>query len=309
MKSLLFSKCALGGILGTALAFVGTAAAGPRVSSSYAIATDVADQGGQRTTSPSYTHDGSAGGIAGRGTVATPAETARAGYIGQLFDAVGLALNSASPSVNERATVQLAAWQLLDDATLLAVAPGSVAWSVQSGPLVSIDANGLATAATVFQNSSATARGSLGTLSGTLPLTVLNVTTDDFGAYAGDGIDDSWQVQYFGLNNPNAAPGADPSGTGQTNLFKFVAGLDPLDPNARFRVVATPVAGMPAQKTLSFQPVAAGRTYTILTSPDLVTGTWTAAPGAVQISGSQGTFLDVNATGAKRFYEVRITKP
>ena len=39
--------------------------AGPRASTNYSIATDTLDAGGRRTTSASYTNDGSAGGIIG----------------------------------------------------------------------------------------------------------------------------------------------------------------------------------------------------------------------------------------------------
>jgi hypothetical protein len=49
--------------------------AGPRGSANYTIATDTTDAGGTRATSTSYTHDGSAGLIAGLATVASPAET------------------------------------------------------------------------------------------------------------------------------------------------------------------------------------------------------------------------------------------
>lgn len=56
-----------------------------------------------------------------------------------------------------------------------------------------------------------------------------------------DGIDDSWQVQYFGQPpNPLAAPNADADGTGQNNLFKFIAGLNPLD-GSRFTLSILPV--------------------------------------------------------------------
>jgi hypothetical protein len=54
------------------------------------------------------------------------------------------------------------------------------------------------------------------------------------------------QVQYFGvgttgMGNPLGVPGADADGTGQTNLFKYTAGLNPTTsvclPN-RFRSAA-----------------------------------------------------------------------
>ena len=46
---------------------------------------------------------------------------------------------------------------------------------------------------------------------GSTNLTVLNVNPDNFGIYAGDGVGDTWQVQYFGLPpNPAAGPLLDP---------------------------------------------------------------------------------------------------
>ena len=53
--------------------------AGPRTSANYNVATDTANAGGRRTTSTSYTNDGSAGEVAGISTVTSPAETAKHG--------------------------------------------------------------------------------------------------------------------------------------------------------------------------------------------------------------------------------------
>ena len=139
--------------------------AGPRTSANYSILTDSADSAGRRATSASYTNDGSAGGVAGISTVASPAELAKSGYLAQLFDVTGLTLTAALLTVNEGTTDQLAAWQALDDATFLA----------------------------------ATSQGIHLGQTGTLGLTVKNVNREDFGAYAGDLMDDAWQVQYFGL--------------------------------------------------------------------------------------------------------------
>lgn len=311
MQFALLSPAALGGaILAAALLGVGAAAAGPRTSASYTVTTDVADDGGQRATSASYTHSGSAGGVLGLSLVAAPAELARAGYLAQLAEPVGLAVTAAAPGVNERASIQLGARQLLDDATQLPLAAGSVSWSVQSGPLVSIAPDGLATAATVYQDTPATAQASAGGVSGTLTLTVWNVTTDDFGAYAADGIDDAWQVQYFGPPpNANAAPGADPSGTGQNNLFKFVAGLNPLD-GSRFTLTAAPVPGQPGQKTLVFSPVVPGRTYVVTAQPTLTSPTWTPISASAPVdTGNTRAITDLSASGPAKFYRVEITKP
>jgi PKD repeat protein len=56
-----------------------------------------------------------------------------------------------------------------------------------------------------------------------------------------------WQLNYFGsTNNPNAAPGADATGTGMSNTNKFLAGFNPTNPAAYLhviRIVQQPVAG------------------------------------------------------------------
>lgn len=293
-----------------AIASVLTAAAhaGSRTSANYTLATDIADAGGNRTTSAAYTNDGSLGGITGISTAA-PAETARNGFIGQLYEVTGLVLAATPTTVNESGTLQLGASQLLDDATTVAVNAASVAWSVASGPLASIDATGLATAGIVYQNTAATAQGSYAGNTGTLNLTVLDILPDNFGTYAGDGLPDSWQFQYFGLNNPNGAPALDPDGDGQTNLFEYTAGIIPTDPLSRFLLRIEPVPGQPGRKDLIFSPRLLDRTYqvksnTALSGPWLSLGSFTTTDAA-----DQRTVTDLNATGAGKFYHVEITKP
>jgi hypothetical protein len=256
------------------LAFLAaTLHAGPRTSASYGILTDGVDNGGQRTSSAAYTNDASLGGIAGISTVTAPAQTAKSGYLCQFYDVTGLVVNSIAPSVNETATLQLAAWQLLDDASYLAVPATSVSWGVVSGPITGISASGVATAGVVYQNTPATVQGSFGGFTGPLNLTVLDTIPDNFGSYAGDGLPDDWQAGFFGLNNPLAGPNADPTGGGQNNLFKYTAGLNPLDPNARFAVRIAPVIGQPAQQRIIFSPLVSGRTYTVKFRLDLIAGT------------------------------------
>ena len=294
-----------------ALLLLATAAhAGPRSSTNYTILTDTADSGGTRATSASFTNDGSAGGVAGLSTVAAPAETAKAGYVGQLYDITGLVVNAASPTVNETATVQLAAWQILDDTSLLAVSAASVTWGVTSGPITGISAAGLATAGPVYANTPTTVQGSLGGFTGSANLTVLDTIADNFGSYAGDGVGDDWQVQYFGLPpNANAGPNADFDHTGQTNLFKYIAGLNPLD-GSRFTLSIAKVPGQPAQKNLTFDPVVAGRTYTVTSKPDLTIVGWTAITvSPPSDNGTTRTVTDLNATQEIKFYRIGITKP
>lgn len=298
------------GVTALLFALAAAAHAGSRGSTDYSIPTDSIDTGGQRTTSAAYTNDGSLGGITGISTVATPAQTVKHGYIGQLTEVTALQLAATPTTVNETATRQLSAAQLLDDDSLNLLPATDVTWSVASGPLSGIDANGLATADVVYQDTAATAQGDYAGASGTLGLSVLDSIADNFGLYAGDGLGDDWQVQYFGLDNPLAAPLLDPDGDGQNNFFEFTAGLIPTDPLSRFNLTIAPVLGQPGQKDVVFDPIVAGRSYTVMTSPDLTTGSWVdLVGGSVTDNGDQRTVTDISASETRKFYTVEIEKP
>lgn len=211
-----------------------TAEAEGRTSTNYAIAAESISISGSRATSGNYTLDGSVGGIVGFSSVSSPTtRTAKLGYIGQLYEVTGLTLTSASSELSETDTLQLNAAQTLDDASFLEVPATSVAWGVISGPLTSINSNGLAASGNVYVDTSAVAQGDFAGFTGTLALTVKNVTFDDFGSYATDGIDDAWQVNFLGLDNTVANPDADL----QANLGEFFLNLNPVLPDGFDAVV------------------------------------------------------------------------
>ena len=185
-----------------------------------------------------------------------------------------------------------------------------VAWSVASGPLTGISTGGLATADVVYQNTAATAQGSFAGDTDTLGLTVVDTLPDNFGTYAGDELVDAWQVQYFGLNNPNAAPLIDADSDGFDNLFEYNAGIIPTDPLSTFHWSTEPVPGFPLERRLIFSPRYAGHTYTVKTSTDLDSNSWISLAGATTTdAGDVRTVLDPNADGERRFYRVEISKP
>lgn len=285
--------------------------AGPRSSTSYTLITDAIGAGGEHSTSAAYTNDGSAGGMTGLATAASPAQTMKSGYIAQLTDATALQLAASPLTMDEGGTRQLSASLLNDDLTTTGLLATAVSWGVQSGPVSSVTAGGLATAGVVYQNTDATVSGLHATFSSTLTLSVLNVNTDDLPGYSGDGIDDAWQFQYFGLNNPLAAPGAVTDGTGLTNLFKFTAGLIPNNSASKFTFDPQAVPAAPGQMKLVIHPRLADRTYTIRTSTTLGTGAvWTTLTGhTISDNGLTRTITDTDASGARKFYRVEILKP
>ena len=283
--------------------------AASRTSADYSISTESIDQGGTILASPDYTVNASINDSGDTASETTSGYLAKGGYIGQLFDVVGMIPTAPTSTINEGLTLQLSAAQVLDDATLLTFAPSLAAWNVVSGPISSIQLNGLANAAIVYQDTPATVRASYQGFTGTLSLTVLNVNTDDYGSYTGDGLPDDWQAQYFGMNNPNAAPNRDADGTGQNNMFKYVAGLNPTDHTSVFRVTVQPVSGQPTQKQIVFGPVLPDRTYTLCYKTNITDTTWTPLTGASQNdNGQQRTVTDTNAGGKQKFYQVQISK-
>ncbi len=100
-------------------------------------------------------------------------------------------------------------------------------------------------------------------------------------------------------------------GTGQTNLFKHIAGLNPLDPNSRFTLTIRCVPGEPARKILIFAPRLTDRIYTVTAKPSLLTGSYTPLtnPSTASDNGQERTITDLNANDVVKFYRIEITKP
>ena len=286
------------------------ALAGPRSSANYSVPAESVDAGGAKAASVNYSNDGSLGGIGGMSTAAAPALTAKHSYIGQLYEVTNLLLFALPAPVNEGTTSQLTAQAVLDDASLLTLANTQVAWSIVNGPINSINASGLTTAAIVYQNTPATVRGDFAGKFGMLGLTVINVGIDNFGSYAGDGIDDAWQVLNFGLNNPNAGPTNDPDGDGQNNFFEYTAGTIPIDALSKFNLSIAQVFGQPNQKNVVFSPRFPNRTYAVQFRTNLISGSFAPLGGTtITDLGTERTVTDLNATGASKFYRVQISFP
>jgi len=110
-------------------------------------------------------------------------------------------------------------------------------------------------------------------------------------------------------NKPNAAPGVVPTGTGQNNLFKYVAGLDPTNPvpypNCRCRCHQSAVAGTYCSIRSRGSYVHAGSSARI----------WWGVSGCLwrgTLSGDQRhqiSVTDTNAVDPQRFYRIDISLP
>jgi len=122
---------------------------------------------------------------------------------------------------------------------------------------------------------------------------------------------EAWQIQYFNsTNSAIAAASADADGTGQNNLFKYVAGLDPTNPASVF-LFAISMPTNPAAEQLQFIPMASGRTYTPQFCTDLVGGVWLPLityTGPLT-NGDQISVTDTNPLPPQEFYRIEISLP
>lgn len=127
----------------------------------------------------------------------------------------------------------------------------------------------------------------------------------------GDGIPDWWRQLYFGGNgtttNNRSCALCDADGTGQNNLFKYLAGLDPTNHASVFRITSISRQG---NDMLIIWQAGAGRTN-VLQTGSTVTGSYSNAGPNIIIAGSGDVvtnYLDVGgATNtATRLYRVRL---
>ena len=118
-------------------------------------------------------------------------------------------------------------------------------------------------------------------------------------------------LQQYGLPTDGSADYADTDGTGQNNLFKWVAGLDPTNPASVFVLNIAAVPNQSQAMNLNFNPLALGRAYTPQFSTDLVNGVWmplTTYTGTMT-NGNQVTITDTNPIPPQEFYRIDITLP
>ncbi len=225
------------------------------------------------------------------------------GEAGRLVEPMSLVAQSSESAIPEATTCRLTVSSLNDDGSVTDMESG---WVIVNGPFVAIDSEGVALAGAVYTNTSAVLAAVSGGLTGKVNVLVLDTLKDNFGLYAADGIVDTWQVTYFGVNNANGQAGADYDHDGQNNYSEFSAGTSPLNKTDVFGVksMRRNAAG---QVELVLAPAFSNRTYHVETSTDLQAGDWVrlaSTNGSAQQT--QLVMATMAATNEMMFYRASI---
>lgn len=119
----------------------------------------------------------------------------------------------------------------------------------------------------------------------------------------GDGIPDSWMLEYFGHTNGTAADNSlasdDADGSGMNNLEKYLAGLNPTNPASGFQLR---LAGAANHFTLSFQ-AASNHSYTVQQAGGLPAANgWEALEDVAAKPANWEAQVSVPASNSHQFY-------
>ena len=163
---------------------------------------------------------------------------------------------------------------------------GSVTWSVQSGPLTGISASGLATAAAVYQDTAAVARGTYQTFTATLNLTVLNTLPDNFRPTPATASPTTGRCSISASTIPTPARCSILTATARTTSSNTTPASFPPIRLSLFSMSIADVAG--GGHAITFSPRLAGCTYTLLGSSDL--SLWAPVAGTITDAGTVAPF-------------------
>ena len=124
----------------------------------------------------------------------------------------------------------------------------------------------------------------------------------------GDGIPDSWRLQYFGsLDSAQAAANADPDRDGVSNYNEYLAGTNPNEVVSALRIRLSASKSVSGQWALLWDSTTE-KQYSVETSTSLSGGVWTAvSTQPVLGNGSEvGITLPMDSTIGPRFFRVRL---
>lgn len=267
------------------------------------ITTEIFDGGG-KSESGHISNDAGTGGWSGSASNEAGIVD-RENFAGQLVELVSLQMTASPTNLNEEAQLPMVVRASHSDGTLSSM-EDAVGWSI-TGPIASITPAGLATAGNVYEDTPARVQAEFDGLADAAQLMIFNVGHDDFGLYAADGVPDPWQVDHFGIGNPEGRGSEDPDEDTQDNLFEWGADLNPTSSASFFAMQIDGTGAATGSLSLVIHPVRPNRQYVPLFSLDLVNRPPDTLPSYVQRDeGEDRIITDTDLAGTPKFYTIRI---
>jgi sugar lactone lactonase YvrE len=123
-----------------------------------------------------------------------------------------------------------------------------------------------------------------------------------------DIISDEWKIKFFGsVDNPNAAPNADPDKDGIPNWKEYLAGTDPTNPTSRLQLHGPEQTFVNGKRQLALRWLTApGKHYVIESSTDVNATTWTPVANNIAGDGYDQQFTGPTTGQATQYYRVRL---
>ncbi|HOW97780.1 MAG TPA: VCBS repeat-containing protein [Kiritimatiellia bacterium] len=281
-----------------------TAADAARTGGVYAVTADTLDGGGRRAAGAAYVNDASLGAI---GAISGSDPVLKSGYAGQLMDLAGLNMSVAPIPMDEGTTGQVAAVARWDDDTVSPLGANDIQWATPAYPFAAVAADGRLVASIVYADAQAAVTGLYFGLAGCATQTVMDIDSDNFGIYAGDDIKDSWQVEFFGVDNPDGEADADPDGDRRDNRNEYVTGTGPDDEFSFFNLWNERIEHVATQGDVFYHPRLDSRTYEVLRATALLTPDWSDSFAySESLAGATCTVRDLNIAADATYYRVRV---
>jgi YD repeat-containing protein len=119
----------------------------------------------------------------------------------------------------------------------------------------------------------------------------------------GDGMDDAWEIQYFGNLTHNGL--GDSDGDGLNDFAEFIAGTNPTNSASVFRVTQFATSGQ-TNALITWSSVS-GKTYRVQFKNALTNPVWINLAGDITAAAATTSKTETNLSGqASRFYRVLV---
>jgi len=126
----------------------------------------------------------------------------------------------------------------------------------------------------------------------------------------GNGLPDAWELARFGRIGQD--PGADSDSDGRSDEEEWIAGTNPLDGEDFFKLSVSSGAGGEEVSFVALRAEGPGyegriRLYTLESSPNLFSGTWTNLPGVSDVVGDDQTVIvPVEGSAPRGFFRGQV---